>query len=403
MQGLIFNEGSNTSQILLVILIAISAFSYYSLFLKRKIRLPYYIKWANYLFLLFLVYGVIYFLSGKSYTIERSGTVIQSFGFIKQIMISYLPLFTIYHYSRENRISENDVRLWCFLFLVTAIVFFYVERVNALRLALEAHSSQSEFTNNSAYFFVAIIPSLVVWRNKPLILYLLLFISLAFLIVSMKRGAILCGGIATLFLVYDSFLHNNKKIKFRILFLSIALFVATYYLVSQLLISSALLSERISNTLEGDSSSRNIIYFNLLNYLINRTNIFYIFLGEGANATLLHAENYAHNDWLEIAVCEGIVGIYMYIRYWIAFHRNVKQYSYDDTSHFVLLTFLVVLFTRSFFSMSFNDLPVFASVSIGYFMATAEKYTHKKRITNPKTNSITLYVKNKNIRKPLEI
>lgn len=374
MQGLIFNEGSSTPQILLVILIAISAFSYYSLFLKKKIRLPYYIKWANYLFLFLLVYGVIYFLSGKSYTIERSGTVIQSFGFIKQIMISYLPLFTIYHYSRENRISENDVRLWCFLFLVTAIVFFYVERVNALRLALEAHSSRSEFTNNSAYFFVAIIPSLVVWRNKPLIQYLLLFISLAFLIVSMKRGAILCGGIATLFLVYDSFLHNNKKIKFRILFLSIALFVATYYFVSQLLISNVFFSERISNTLEGDSSGRNIIYLDLLNYLINRTNIFYIFLGEGANATLLHSENYAHNDWLEIAVCEGAVGIYMYIRYWMAFHRTIKKYSHYEPSHFILHTFFIVLLVRSFFSMSVNDLSVFATSVIGYYLAIAEKY-----------------------------
>ena len=373
MQGLIFNEGSSTSQILLVILIAISAISYYSLFLKKRIRYPYYIRWTNYFFLFLLMYGTVYFILGKSYVIERSGTVIQSFGFIKQVMISYLPLFTFYNYSRKNRISENDMKMWCFLFLVTAIVFFYVERVNALRLAMEVHSSQTEFTNNSAYFFVAIIPTLIVWRNKPLIQYLLFFICLAFIIVSMKRGAILCGGIAALFFGYNALFHNSKRNKVRILLLSVALLVAAYYLVSQLLINSDLFTERISETLEGNSSSRDVIYSNLIKYILSRDNIFYIVFGEGANATLLHSENYAHNDWLEIAVCEGLVGIYMYIRYWFAFHRSVKSFLNDKTSHFVLLTFLVVFLIRSFFSMSFNDLPVFASVSIGYYMAMAER------------------------------
>lgn len=367
MQGVLFKEDSSASKVILVVLILLSAHSYISLFFYKQKKIVY-IKWANILFCFFLFYGVLYLFSGKTYVIARGGTEVQSFGFIKQMLVCYLPLFTTYHLTLKGKVSEDDIRCWSILFLITSIVFFYVERTTALRMAMEFNSSRTEFTNNSAYLFAAIIPILIVWQKRPLIQYGLFFICVAFLILSMKRGAILCGGLASVLFLRKTLLQNRKK-KGLILVLFLVVFYALYVLISDLMVESDLFLDRIESTLSGNSSGRDSIYSTLLNHLLHQDSIWAFIFGEGANSTLKYAENFAHNDWLEIAICEGAIGVVVYLLYWFAFLKSCKCIKSDKTAHFICSTYLVFFFVRSFFSMSFNDVPYMAAIALGFYFA----------------------------------
>jgi len=377
MQGLLFEENSNASQIILVILLVFSGYYYYKLFSKKKDIKIQYIRTVNVLFLFFLLYGVIYFMSGKNYVISRSGTVVQSFGFVKQILISYFPLFTVYYFCKRKLISKDDLKIWIILFLVTSIVLFYVERINAIRMAIEMNLTRSEFVNNSAYFFVAIIPILILWEKKPTIQYALFFVCIAFILLTMKRGAIVCGGIASLLFINHTVLSKRKKNKVGIIGLTMILIFLIYYFVSDLLVNSNLFSERINETLAGNTSGRDVIYTDLIRHIFDRDNPLYLLVGEGANATLLYAENYAHNDWLEIAICEGFIGVIIYALYWKVFYKTMIFFKGGNMNYFVIKSYFIILFVSSFFSMSFNAVPIFTSISLGAFMAFAE---HEKKV-----------------------
>lgn len=72
-------------------------------------------------------------------------------------------------------------------------------------------------------------------------------------------------------------------------------------------------NHRIEQTLEGDSSNRDVIYGGLIIHFLDETNALKLFLGNGAQATLKIHGGFAHNDWLELLINNGIIGALIYI------------------------------------------------------------------------------------------
>ena len=99
--------------------------------------------------------------------------------------------------------------------------------------------------------------------------------------------------------------------------------------------------------------------------------------GGGANHTLIVTDNYAHNDWLEILINQGILGILVYLFYWFKFWqeqrfcRNIKKLNLARTS---LTICILASFLMTIFSMSYGDLPIGMSMAIGICLGQITLY-----------------------------
>ena len=135
---------------------------------------------------------------------------------------------------------------------------------------------------------------------------------------------------------------------------------------------------RLEQTLEGNTSGRDDIYNQYYDFFANQTNIFNYLFGNGAYATLKVFDNYAHNDWLEIAIDNGLIIVSIFAIYWVSlilyFFKNRRV---DRTMSSMLALFILIYFIKSFFSMSYDQTPPFASCALGYALAYLE---NKKRI-----------------------
>lgn len=367
LQGTLYESGSIVSQVVLVIIILLSMVPFVNVIRDNTIN--YFFKpLRNFMFLL-LVYGVIYWLSGKTYYVARSGTEIQGFGAIKQIIISFTPIFVGYYYAKRKEITAEKIKIWSILFLIVVVFFYYHEQRLSIAYAIINNSSATEFVNNSSYFFLALIPSFLLWKEKPLIQYSLLGVSLLFILLCMKRGAILCAVPCVYLFFKHSYRDIGSKYRAWVFVLVCALLFLGYYVIDYLFLNSDLFLDRIIETKAGNSSSRDTIYSSLLSYAFSRENPFYWFFGEGSNATLLHSENYAHNDWIELFVDNGILGIILYLGFWKGFYKCVKFSSGDTTVHMALKMIFTVFLIRTFFSMTYADFPVFVTLFLGYFLS----------------------------------
>ena len=126
---------------------------------------------------------------------------------------------------------------------------------------------------------------------------------------------------------------------------------------------------RFEQTLEGDASGRDVIYGNLWNTLLAETNPFYFYLGRGADSTLRVAETFAHQDWLETFCNNGFVGVIILFFFFYTFAKNVwksKQY-FPGMMFYSFFTLFIIIFSKTLFSMSIQELDVSESMLIGFF------------------------------------
>jgi O-antigen ligase len=362
LQGTLYESGSIISQGLMLLLIVVSL--YYFLYANSQYKLPKALKALNILVIVFTIYGTINILFGNGVS------YVANYTYLKAIYMSLLPVYPFYVFTKKGLLTEKSLRLWVFVFIPVAIASFYREQREALIEAASLRSTREEFTNNAGYIVLSIIPSIVIWHKKPLIQYGLLAFCMAFVLMGMKRGAILVGGISVLYFVFSSFSGQSSKTRIRYLILAACLVVLGYYVVMRMLATSDYFVYRIEQTQEGNSSGRDVLYLSLLDYVFNKTNVFSFLFGSGADATLRIAE-YAHNDWLEIAVNNGIVGAILYLFYWYQMYKTFRK-SKNDVRKRMLGLFVIIYSIKSLFSMSYNDITIYASIALGFALANDE-------------------------------
>jgi hypothetical protein len=244
---------------------------------------------------------------------------------------------------------------------------------------------KEEITNNMGYRFVPLILMLALSKMRDLWKYILLIIIFAFILMSMKRGAILVGTIA-LFLYLKNHLNaKSTKHILYLLFLSIAVIYVLYLFVINLYETSDYFKSRLYSTMEGDASTRTWMYPFYFDYFIHQTSGIEFFFGCGANATLLRLGDYAHNDWLEFAINQGIFGVILYIIYWITFIYEWKSFCAPIELKQTFGDLIIIYFVVTLFSMSFDGMPTAATLCLGYCLAQNEKAKRAQLINEIKT------------------
>jgi len=319
---------------------------------------------------MFTVYGGWLILSGES--IKKHGTsleLINSFEYLKAIYMSLLPIYPFYVFTRKGKLTENMIRIWALVFFVFATVLFlywsYISKVEALLNG----DMYEESTNNYGYMFLSLIALICFYRNKIWAQFVLLGYCMAFIVMSMKRGAILVGAICLLVFLFSSLKNASPKRRKTILFFFMLLLIIGAYIVNYYLGSSDYFNHRMDDTMSGNSSGRDSIYSTYLNYFLHEAPFVNFLIGHGAYGTIKIFGGLAHNDWLEISINQGLFGVFMYISYWLVFWKNWRSLEKKSMAKMAIGIILLISFMKTFFSMSYDDMGIYDTMLLGFCFA----------------------------------
>lgn len=365
--GILYPAGSIISQSTLGLLLCISVFNF--LYANAKYNFTNYLKGLNLLIVFFSIYGIInLFRENPAVISEGEIRVLPIHEYLKNIYISLLPVYSFYVYSKKGLINDRSIRIILPIYLIIATIQYWHSYYENLNLYLSFGWDKDEFTNNVGYTFLSLVPLLYFWRKKLYTQYLFLGYIAVYIIMSAKRGAILTFAIALIWFLYTSFKENREQNRGKILtIIAIFIFGAGFY-VNHRLQTSEYLNERIEKTAEGDSSNREYMYTRLWQHHMEETSALEFFMGGGADKTCEIGGNLAHNDWLEILVDNGVLGVLIYILYWIAFVKEWRR-SKELEIYGILGSLIIICFLPSLFSMSYNSMGIMTSLCLGYCLS----------------------------------
>lgn len=371
LQGIAYPEGGIISLSLLGVNLLVSASCAVKVIQwKNK---PVFFKGFNVLMLMFTIYGLTLVLIGPStlyYPI--SGMSMKSYSYIKSIYLSLLPIYPFYYYSRLGYLTAERLRIWGVVFLASVTLSYFRMQRDALTALLEEGSNADETTNNMSYLFLSCLPLLVLYRKKPLIQFTALAFVLAFIVMGMKRGAIAIGLVSSIYFMSQAIRNSTGKTRFSFLILSVGICIGAVFFFIHEMTTSDYMMKRIDDTLAGNSSGRDNLYSFFWKYFTEQADFKHYLIGRGANGTLEIYYNYAHNDWLEIAVNQGLLGIFVYAFYWFGFYKTWRNASNIEAKS-ILTLMALIFFAQTMFSMSYSDMSYVSTSILGYALATIKK------------------------------
>lgn len=368
----ILYPGSPLSQILLSLFILASTYFTAKLYVSKKIER--YLKWLFLLVLLFTIYGCVYLLSPERYIIT-AGLIFKEIpktAYLKNIYISLLPIFSFYYLTQKKIITENWIRK-CSIFLLLLTLFLYYWKYNSF-IANDIYG-RTELTNNYGYAFLALMPFIPFWNHKKIWQYALFFIILSYVIMAMKRGAIIIAIMCSIYYFYSTYnqIKGGKKIVFLLVIIFIG-FIGLFFIES-FISSSDYFQRRMERTLQGDTNSRDFLYTLAIRHFLEDTTFIQLLLGTGADSTIDILGNYAHNDWLEILINQGTIGVIIYFFYFRSLFGVWFNNKNTGNTRLIIGLCFIILFTSTLFSMSYASVDISIAMCLGYAIAR----NHKER------------------------
>lgn len=359
--------GGSVGQLVQGILILMSL--YYAVVANVKYKLSIYFKALNVLLVMFTIYGVLLLLSGEQLMVKTVYLVVPPTNYLKSIYKSLLPVYPFYVFTKQGLLKESTIKFWFFIFLLLAIRSFYNSQERMMLEAMERGSAAEEFTNNTGYAFLALLPALVLFYKKPVIQYLGIAVCAYFIVISMKRGAVLIGIVCLIWFMVTNMKKAPKKRKWIVVLFGLAVVIAGIYLYSYMMETSAYFRYRIAQTKVGDASGRNEIYSIFYEHFIHEDNPLRFLFGYGADGTLKVGGEFAHNDWLEIATNQGLLGLIVFLVYWICFYFSWRKAKWHPQAFMAIGMLFFIYFLSTVFSMSYNSVTRCAAMVLGYYLA----------------------------------
>lgn len=375
LQGIVYASGGMISKMVLLLLMLISG--YYFIEVNIRYRIPSFLKVLNIFIGVMTIYGIILLLDPLPLISPYTTHQVSKLEFIKSLYISLLPIYSMFAFTKQNLLRVDVIQILTIILIISTTLLYYRTEQELLQKAANIGSMQEEFTNNTGYNFLQLFPLLFFWNKRPIFQYTLVAYIFVFIVMSMKRGAILVGAACLLWFIYRVYKSSSKNNRTLILILTIiAISIGTIY-IKDFYSSNNYFQYRIEQTIEGNSSGRDNLYGKLWDHFINQDSLLHVLFGNGASKTVIIAGNYAHSDWLEILTCQGLFGIILYIIYYISIFKLFRQSSHNSLIYSILGMCLFIMFTSSIFSMSYNSLSLSITLCLGYCLAT-QKNKHEK-------------------------
>ncbi len=365
LQGSLYEEGTVVGRIILALTMTIGVVC--ALKALYEYKLPLFFTAVNIFLAMIAVYGAVYIYDGP--LMMGDGGFTAPLTYIKNPLISFLPIYAFYYFTKKGAVTERWICAVSVIALALCVVRYYVQMEQAIA-ARELRGIQvEEVTNNAGYLFLMVIPLLVLFYRNRLIQFALLAVILIYVVMAMKRGAILVGACCLVYFIWNTLRRGSKRDLKIILPLTAALFVGGYYLIAYMLENSEYFQYRVLETLEGNTSGRDMIYTKLFDYVRNQCSSVEILFGSGADYSVVIAGNFAHNDWLELLVDCGLTGVTVYAFYFAALYLSILGIPSKNVAKPMASLCLFILSSRSLFSMSYGDLFFPLALALGYSLA----------------------------------
>ena len=361
--------------VLLCLFSIISVFC--SLYVAINYKLPVFIKTLFLFVFVLAIYGVYSaFLGDDLYW--KSFIVVKKHEYLLWLLTSLLSPIPVYVFACKGLIQEKEMKFFFIVMLLSCIYAFHVFSQEKIQEIAVLELEEEEFTVTCVYSFLSILPCIVLFKKRLSLQFILISVIFAFCILGIKRGPVFLCAVCTLFFVWNLLGEASIKKKCLILLLLSGISYGVYEFIVYQMETSHYFALRVEQTLEGDTSDRDVYGLKILDYFTNSTSTREFLMGIGANRTLVANESFAHNDWLGILLEQGIVGLVLYLLYWCGFFVSWIKSRYEKDAFIALGMLVIIGFGKSMFSMYY--LPVtaemiissgFFAIGLGFFLAKA--------------------------------
>ena len=269
---------------------------------------------------------------------------------IGNTLYALLAFTTFAFLGKMGKLTSRFVTAIAVVLTVAAIPAFY----NAQQIALSKLVTGGEdTTTNASSLFLMLLPLIFLVKNKAVSLGLFC-VCLFFLVQGAKRGNIVAAVIPSMLYVWVLFKENRKSF-FKMSLLVVAI-MAIFVWAKDLVLGDDYLLQRYEDTLEGNTSGRNVIYATMWNLWAGSDSLINYFFGYGYDGTITHSfmHKRAHSDWLELLVNFGVLGVLCYVSIFVALMKSYLKYP-SGVFRYAFLSIVGIWFLKSLYSMGFTD------------------------------------------------
>lgn len=290
------------------------------------------------------------------------------------VLMTFFPIYIMV----KKRIVDTFF-LWnlgILLFIIT--IASYIVDYGQMDLT-SYYARKYGVANNAGYALLMLIP-LISLRNISHRYYTYaFFFTFLLILLSAKRGAILCMCIIALIFIFFEYIQGTSLRKKSMAIIAVvALSIGAIMVFSM----SDNLQRKIEVTKSGKSSGRDVIYETLI-YKWENAHITDKVFGFQYNYSYKLFGVDAHNDWLELLTSQGILGVTCYALifiYLIGYYRRNKNY-FELQEKFTFLSILLVWLLKSCMSQVFYaGTTTYFIMALAYVMAETNARKEQMRL-----------------------
>lgn len=353
-QGVVLPGGEAIGQVFLVIIFIIS-FYYLLKMLVSKNKFTSFMK----IWLFFMTMYVFYFSLYDNYA---------EFSILKMVLLNFLPFFPFYYFSEKGILTRKHL-ISFFLILLPILILKFNQSLHALRL----ERMKDEVVDNTVYLFIGLLPFTFLFK-KRILSFLFLMIIWFFMIQSAKRAAIVCGILALTLLIFEYLYTSENKSKIKRYLFSLLLLLAIGYFGYNFYMQNQFLIERMQQMLGGDSSGRDNLIETLFGVWYNSDSLTPYLFGYGYNASRFHSIHVSHNDWVDMLVSFGLLGLLIYFALFRSLFLQIFQKDWSKDKKIILILVVCIAIITSLTSRWYWSSFAYMQILIlPYLLATYKK------------------------------
>lgn len=363
-QGLFYTSGGLLSQFVLLAILGAGGVCM-GLTLMAERRFPKFLYWV---LAFWIMLSITFVISPKQVYAEVFHRYLDTFQQYKVSTVFCLTTFVGYYIGRRQRIPVQQWLVLTGLVLLWAIVAFFKTKMEKVGVA------NANETNNSGYAFIYVLPfaAMLMGRYRKIAL-VFVAIAFAFVMAGAKRGAILCFALLLVYGVW--WYYRNFKFTGWMILGIVAILAAGGWYAKKQIDTNKYLQKRLEQTEQGNTSGREDLYAKLWSEWQNSKDGISVFIGKGSAQSVTIAGNYAHNDWLELLIDNGLLGVAIYfMMFFTAFKYIFKTHpnKYVQLSMMLILLFWLI---KTFYSMGYASMAAGLSMMLlGMQMGNIRQY-----------------------------
>ena len=218
------------------------------------------------------------------------------------------PICFTYAYIKSSDKDFSKVAIFFAIITICIASFFFYTRFNdSLRREGQIH----------AYIIIASATTILLSKKKILSLFFIM-LAIAMTFLSAKRGGILAISLASFsYLIIEYIILEKKNKAFGILAFVVALMFVAFAGYKVYTKMSYLLNERFDEMSYGGGSGRLYIWQSVIDKYFEQSGFSMIF-GSGFFGIQEQIGMQAHNEFLEILFAYGVIGLFLYIMFWLS-------------------------------------------------------------------------------------